>query len=108
MRRELGSDGRPLPQKGKRVEDAAWKRLRKIVIARDTYCYICGKEVDKTLKYPHPLSASVDHRIPVTHGGRNELSNLYLAHFVCNSSRGAKDINEVRVSRPSRNLFGDD
>lgn len=40
------------------------------------------------LKFPHPLSATVDHIIPVSKGGHpSDLQNLQLAHFSCNRQK---------------------
>lgn len=51
-------------------------------------CHLCGKKVDRTRRWPDPKSATVDHLIPLSHGGDDEPSNLALAHFDCNVQRG--------------------
>ena len=67
----------------------AYETNRKIVLATQTICAICGKPVDKTLKSPHPMSPTVDHIIPVTRGGHpSDLDNLQLAHRACNLAKG--------------------
>lgn len=35
-------------------------------------------------------AATLDHIIPVTNGGSNDMSNFQVAHGICNSSYGAK------------------
>ena len=50
---------------------AMFEHNRKIIIATQSVCGICGKPVDKTLKYPDPMSPTVDHIIP--HRGDPEL-----------------------------------
>ena len=61
---------------------------RKRILASQDICGICGKPVDKSLKYPHPLSATVDHIIPLDRGGHpSDLANLQLAHFCCNRQK---------------------
>ena len=58
---------------------------RKIILATQSICGICGKPVDKTLKAPDPMSATVDHIIPISRNGHpSDLSNLQLAHRACN------------------------
>lgn len=68
----------------------AWRTLRARVIAEETHCFRCGGEVDKTLKYPNPLSPSADHIVDIRDGGVPlERENVKLAHFGCNSADGA-------------------
>ncbi|MBR1750834.1 MAG: HNH endonuclease, partial [Ruminococcus sp.] len=57
----------------------------------ETVCGICGKPVDFTLKFPHPLSRTVDHIIPVAKGGHpSDIANLQLAHLCCNRFKSDK------------------
>ena len=66
-------------------------RNKKKIMATQTVCGICGKPVDKGLRYPHPLSACVDHIIPVAKGGHpSDLSNMQLAHWTCNRQKSDK------------------
>lgn len=63
----------------------AFEKNRLIILATQNVCGICGREIDPSFKYPHPLSATVDHIIPVAKGGHpSELSNLQAAHRCCN------------------------
>lgn len=69
----------------------AFKRNKKKIFATQTVCGICGRPVDKSLKYPHPMSATVDHIIPVARGGHpSDIENLQLAHFTCNRQKSDK------------------
>jgi len=64
---------------------------RKIVLATQTLCGICGKPVDKTLPASDPMSATVDHIIPIARNGHpSDLSNLQLAHRACNRMKSDK------------------
>lgn len=64
---------------------------KKIILATQDICAICGKPVDKSLRSPHPLSASVDHIIPLARGGHpSALDNLQLTHRACNRAKGTK------------------
>lgn len=75
------------------------KNKRKILLTQDT-CAICGQPVDKTLKYPHPLSPTVDHIIPVARGGHpSSIDNLQLAHFTCNRQKWDKIIDAKPVEQ---------
>ena len=43
----------------------AFERNKKKIYATQTVCGICGKPVDFSYKFPHPLSPCIDHIIPV-------------------------------------------
>ena len=69
----------------------AFEKNRKKIIATQDVCVICGKPVDKSLKWPHPMSACVDHIIPLEKGGHpSDISNLQLAHMCCNRAKSDK------------------
>lgn len=62
-----------------------------IVIKRDAgVCQICGKKVLISKKCPHPLSATIDHIIPLSKGGHHSYKNIQLAHFICNCKKNDK------------------
>ena len=70
---------------------AAYEAARQKILKTQTICGICGKPVDFSLKYPHPLSPTVDHIIPVSKGGHpSDISNLQLAHRCCNREKSDK------------------
>lgn len=64
---------------------------KRIILATQTTCAICGGIVDKTKKSPDPLSPSVDHIIPIAKGGNPiDMSNLQLTHRACNRAKGTR------------------
>lgn len=64
---------------------------RTAIAERDKWiCQLCGKRVNKQLRAPHPLSASLDHIIPIALGGEHTRANCQLAHLGCNCSKGAR------------------
>ena len=68
-----------------------WDKNKKIILATKSICGICGKPVDKTLRYPDPMSPTVDHIIPVAkRGDPIDLDNLQLAHWICNRMKSDK------------------
>ncbi len=70
---------------------AAFDRNKKKIYATQQICGICGKPVDFTLRFPHPLSPTVDHILPVAKGGHpSDIDNLQLAHWTCNRQKSDK------------------
>lgn len=70
---------------------AQYDRNKKIIYATQTICGICGKPVDFKNKYPHPMSACVDHIVPISRGGHpSDMDNLQLAHWACNRQKSDK------------------
>lgn len=56
------------------------------IAARDRYrCGICRAVVRMSDTYPHLMSPSIDHILPLAHGGHDVRANVQLAHFICNS-----------------------
>ena len=91
-----------------------WEKNRRRILQTQEVCGICGKPVDKSLRSPHPMSATVDHIIPVSKGGHpTDLDNLQLAHRCCNRQksdrlvpRQAEDKEDIVLSnRLLPNLF---
>ncbi len=53
-------------------------------------CALCGDLIDRDLRWPAPMCASLDHIVPLALGGTHEQSNLQWTHLVCNIRKGAK------------------
>lgn len=69
----------------------AYERNKKRILATQKICGICGKPVDFSLKYPHPMSATIDHIIPVAKKGHpSDINNLQLSHLTCNRQKSDK------------------
>ena len=68
-----------------------FERNKKRIFATQNVCGICGKPVDFSYKYPHPLSPCIDHIIPVAKDGHpSDIDNLQLAHWTCNRQKSDK------------------
>lgn len=77
----------------------AFERNKKKIFATQSVCGICGKPVDFTLKYPHPLSPCIDHIIPIARDGHpSDIDNLQLAHWTCNRQKSDKIVERKNVS----------
>ena len=70
---------------------AQFDKNRRKIYATQKICGICGQPVDFSLKWPDPMSKTIDHIIPVAKGGHpSALENLQLAHFKCNRLKSDK------------------
>ena len=66
-----------------------WKKLRKGLVAKATHCAICGGALMHDARPRTKFSPSVDHIIPLDHGGAPyAFSNVRVVHYGCNASRG--------------------
>ena len=76
----------------------AFESNKKKIFATQNTCAICGKPVDFSLKFPDPLSPTIDHIIPIEKGGHpSDMSNLQLAHFCCNRAKYTKLGKELKT-----------
>lgn len=66
-----------------------WRLARTAVLnQRPLICYLCGYDIDVSIKYPSRWSASVDCIIPASLGGSTvDRSNLAPAHLWCNQKK---------------------
>jgi 5-methylcytosine-specific restriction endonuclease McrA len=68
------------------------------IAARDKYrCQLCRRKVDMSLKAPHRRSPTIDHVIPIVEGGDDVRANVQLAHWGCNSSKGARGSQQLAL-----------
>lgn len=79
---------------------SSFESAKKKILKTQEVCGICGKPVDKKLKFPHPLSPSIDHIIPVDKGGHpSDISNLQLAHLTCNRQKSDKLVEKIKFDQ---------
>lgn len=79
---------------------------RRIILATQSVCGICGKPVDKTLKYPDPMSPTVDHIIPISRNGHpSAIENLQLAHRCCNRAKSDKLVEPKELTEKARVVY---
>lgn len=58
------------------------------IFERDGWvCQLCFESVDKALPWPHLMSKTLDHVMPVVRGGAHTRANTQLAHLRCNVSK---------------------
>lgn len=58
-------------------------------------CYLCKQPIDMTLPRTSKMGATIDHVIPLSRGGLDEMSNLKLAHWGCNLAKSNKLVEEL-------------
>jgi 5-methylcytosine-specific restriction endonuclease McrA len=86
-----------MPSNPRTRNGAKYRRLRTQLLATEDRCSICGGHIDKSLKTPHPLSAELEHVVPLSCGGaayRRE--NLAIAHRRCNRFKSNKVLGSPR------------
>lgn len=66
--------------------------LKMVIDKSGGCCHLCGEVVDVSLAGSHPDGPSIDHLVPLTHGGLDCFTNVALAHLHCNVSRGVKPL----------------
>lgn len=60
----------------------------KVVHDRDGWrCHLCHRKVSPRRHWPDPLSASLDHIVPLSVGGEHTYTNVATAHLQCNMSK---------------------
>lgn len=75
-----------------RIYGAVHESIKPIEIyERDGWkCGLCGHRINRERAYPHPRSATLDHIVPLAHGGTHTRVNVQLACWSCNHKKGAK------------------
>ena len=59
------------------------------IYERDSWtCGLCGDGIDPDTAWPDPLSASLDHILPLSKGGHHVPENVQAAHLSCNVRKG--------------------
>lgn len=84
IRRRDAINAKTMRRRARKLNAPVVERVnRQDIIKRDRgICHICKKRVA-------PKDMSLDHLVPLVHGGEHTARNLAVAHKVCNSKRGA-------------------
>jgi 5-methylcytosine-specific restriction endonuclease McrA len=62
-----------------------------VVFERDSWtCHICDEAINPGLRHPDPMSASLDHIIPLAKGGEHSYANSGTSHLRCNQRKHTK------------------
>lgn len=77
----------------RRVNRQARELARARVLATDLPCPICGRPIDRRIRWPDPWCAEIDEIIPVSRGGSpTDLRNLERVHRRCNQLKSSKSL----------------
>ena len=71
----------------------AW--VEQILEAYGYICYLCNEPIDMKLPRTSKRGATVDHVLPLSRGGSDELENLRLTHWSCNRAKSNKLVEEL-------------
>jgi 5-methylcytosine-specific restriction endonuclease McrA len=70
------------------------------IFIRDGWtCQLCLSPIS-TAPFPDPLSATIDHTIPLIDGGADAPDNVCAAHLVCNQRKNAMTLDEYLARWP--------
>ena len=51
-------------------------------------CFLCRKPINRYLRVPHYMAATVEHITPICKGGTHTWDNVAPAHWACNMNKG--------------------
>lgn len=75
---------------------------RKIADRHRWICELCLEKIPDIgwdYENPDPRRLSIDHIVPLSHGGSDDLSNLQPVHASCNSAKGGRAISNAEFRR---------
>ena len=76
--------------------------LRDLAAKTDGSCHLCHQPAPIELYGPTGTygddTVTIDHYVPQSEGGDDDALNLFIAHGVCNSIRGTRDVDGVRMA----------
>lgn len=76
----------------------AWRRIVRNLKETATHCARCGEPLDRTLKFPHPMSTTGGHIMAIEDAPElaDDPMNAQAEHLSCNSADGARRTNAKR------------
>ena len=74
--------------------------LRRLIERDGIKCAICGRKTNMQAHYLSDDYPSVDHIVPVSHGGTHSWTNVRVAHRGCNSVRSDKPSGAIQTALP--------
>lgn len=50
-------------------------------------CFVCKEKIDKQVRFPNSMAATIEHIIPLKDGGTHTWDNVSVSHAICNWTR---------------------
>lgn len=72
----------------------------------DFKCFLCSKEIDMNARVGKPMSPTLDHVLPRSHGGSSDWFNLAPAHAICNHKKSDM-IDYGLIAQLQERLYGE-
>ena len=69
-------------------------RIGHLIDKYGNLCYLCGEA------FYDMKQISVDHVVPLSEGGADEITNLRLAHVLCNNRKASMTVEEYHAKYP--------
>lgn len=85
---------RAIYAQGDKIDHLALFELHKWI------CNICKEPIDRQLRLPNIMAATVEHVIPLCQGGTHTWENVRPAHAVCNFDKADKPMPEPHTIAP--------
>lgn len=51
-------------------------------------CFVCKEVINRYLRFPNLMAATLEHIIPISKGGTHTWDNVTVSHAKCNFARG--------------------
>jgi len=67
-----------------------------LVLSQEGKCYYCGLSFKNATGYE---SVSIDHKIPSSRGGKDDINNLAISCVKCNGEKGQMTEAEFKIAR---------
>ena len=64
--------------------------IEEIIATWGSDCYVCKEPVDMSLPRTSRQGATVEHIIPLSKNGSDEIDNLRISHWICNNAKSNK------------------